>query len=75
MQALGIVVDCATKTIFWNGNRVPFRADDYFKDPSGILNTSLFTDIESEAEIKEAAQLGYKSKTILHFKYEEVQHR
>ena len=85
MQTLGIIVDCATKTIFWNGNRVPFRPADYFEDPSGIFDidvglftdyfdfdVGLFTDFESEAEVKEAATKGYKSKTILHSKYEKV---
>ena len=72
MQTLGITVDCATKTISWNNNHVPFRSADYFKDPLSILDAGLFTDFESEEELKEAAALGYKSKTILHSKYEKV---
>jgi hypothetical protein len=74
MQILGIIVDCATKTIFWNGNRVPFRSSDYFEDPSGVFNidVGLFNDFESETEVREAAKQGYKSKSILHSKYEEV---
>jgi hypothetical protein len=81
MQTLGIIVDCATNTISWNGNHVPFRPADYFKDPSGVFDIDvnlfndfefLFTDFESEDKVIEAASQGYKSKTILHSKYDKV---
>ena len=74
LQPLGFIINCDTKTISWNDNVVPFRPADYFKDTSGIfdLDVGLFTDYESEDEIIEAATQGYKSKTILHSKYEEV---
>ena len=56
MQILGIIVDCATKTIFWNGNCVPFRPSDYFEDPLGVfdIDVGLFNDFESETEVREA---------------------
>jgi hypothetical protein len=69
------------KPFFFNGNHVPLRPADYFKDSSGMFDIDiglftdfefLFTDFESEEEVIEAANQGYKSKTILHSKYEKV---
>lgn len=71
MIALGINVSCIAKTISWNGNSIPFRPSNYFdyKLFPHALAMMMQDDLLDEVE---AQQLGYKSKTILHSKYEAV---
>ena len=70
MQAIGLDVLCSTKTITWNGNTIPFRPSDYFDNQTFLA--SLQHSMLSSDEEREAEELGYKSKTILPSKYDEV---
>ena len=72
MQAMGIDVLCSTRTIKWNDNVIPFRPIEYLHDKSlcaSQIDDDFFVSVQEE---KEAARLGYKSKTILSSKYEQV---
>jgi hypothetical protein len=70
MQAVGINISCTTKTVSWNDNTIPFHPSDYFGSTFPISLAEAMYVIEAEEQ--EAAALGYKSKTILHSKYEAI---
>jgi hypothetical protein len=74
MILLGIDVKSSTKTVEWQGNVIAFKPANYFGqnfDRSSFeSNLSSFTDDPLIA--KGATQAGYKSKDILHSKYEAV---
>ena len=72
MQALGIDISCATKTVTWNGNTIPFRPANYFSDSTFGLSFLSEYEEEDPSILEAARQAGYKSKTILHSKYEKV---
>jgi hypothetical protein len=69
MQALGIDVSCSTKTVTWNGMMIPFRPSNCFDQGATAFAFAMEDDPFDEVE---AAKAGYKSKTILHSKYEHV---
>ena len=70
MQVLGFEISCVSKTISWNENRIEFHPSDYFDTVS--FTASLLESKDDPLDEFEAAEAGYKSKTILHSKYEEV---
>ena len=69
MQALGIDISCSAKTITWNGNTVPFRPANYFKDNTFQIASVIEDD---PYDVEAAKSLGYRSPTILHSKYDAV---
>ena len=69
MQVLGIDFSCSTKTVPWNELMIPFRPSNYFDKGA---TTFAFAEEEDPCEEVEVAKAGYKSKTILHSKYEKV---
>ena len=70
MQVLGIDINCSTKTVTWNQNMIPFRPANYFERATFSLTSSF--DEDDPLLVEAANQAGYKSKTILHSKYEQV---
>jgi len=70
LQALGIDVMSSSKRVMWGDLTIPFRPSDYFVthtfDASSISSED---NPDDEALAKEA---GYKSKVLLHSKYEKV---
>jgi hypothetical protein len=68
MRALGIRINCDTCTAHWNENIISFHSPEYFSEQT-IGAFAAEDDPFDEAIAKEA---GYKSKTILHSKYEQI---
>ena len=72
IQAVGISISGVSKTVSWNDNTIPFHPSDYFGTSFPASLAEAMTAF-SEAEEQEAAILGYKSKTILSSKYDEIE--
>ena len=67
LQPLGFKIDCATLTISWNENTIPFRPANYFNDSQ--LYESVMAMLADHDDLD---QSGYCTKTILSSKYKEV---
>ena len=67
MQPIGFNIDCEKRQITFQGHEVPFRPADYFS--SGAFTASTLVDEKDDPFAEEA---GYRSKVILHSKYEET---
>jgi hypothetical protein len=67
MQPLGFQINCSTLTISWNENTIPFRPVNYFDNKQLFLSISALLDDEDSLD-----NAGYRTKSILSSKYEEV---
>ena len=67
MQPLGFNINCSTLTISWNEHTIPFRPANYFDDKQLFLSVSASLDDEDSLD-----STGYRTKSILSSKYEEV---
>lgn len=74
LQALGIDIHNSTKTVSWRGNVMPFKPADYFRDRqlSSFYFESSDDPLDDPLEERMAQAAGYKSKVILHSKYDKV---
>jgi hypothetical protein len=70
LQVLGFDIICATTTITWNKNMIPFRPIDYFNET--VFSNAYYEDVDDPFEEESAVEAGYKSNVILHSKYDAV---
>jgi hypothetical protein len=72
MIALGIEVSCSTQTIKWNDNVIPFQSVENFKHMGEHIALAMEA-LDDPLDEEMGEEYGYKSKKILHSKYEQVE--
>jgi hypothetical protein len=71
MMELGIDVSCSTQTIKWNNHVIPFQRMENFKNKGEYIALAMEA-LDDPLDEEMGEEYGYKSKKILHSKYEQV---